>query len=163
RRDRLGARRAAREAGARVSEAPAPGATTAASAASAGDGTDADPLAGIDLEAAAATPGTWLELAIAADHEAVEAVSEILSRAAPGFLSRGAPGGPGVGPGFELVDEGLAARVAPARPALVRAHLPVRDPASVRDAVARVDRELGHLQAFGLRPIGDLRTRVVHE
>ena len=46
------------------------------------------PLAGIDLAAAAATPGAWLELAVAADHEAVEAVSEILSRAAPGGTSR---------------------------------------------------------------------------
>jgi ribosomal protein L11 methyltransferase len=115
----------------------------------------ADPLAGIDLEAAASTPGAWLELSIAADHEAVEAVSEILSRAAPGGTS--------VEPAFELVDEGLAARVDVARPALVRAHLPLRDPVAARDAVGRVDRDLGHLQAFGLRPIGDLRARVVHE
>jgi ribosomal protein L11 methyltransferase len=114
-----------------------------------------DPLAGIDLPAATATPGAWLELSVAADHEAVEAVSEILSRAAPGGTS--------VEPAFELVDEGLAARVDLARPALVRAHLPLRDVDEVRAAVARADRELGHLQAFGLRPIGDLAARVVHE
>jgi ribosomal protein L11 methyltransferase len=117
----------------------------------AGDG----PLAGIDLAAAAATSGAWLELSVAADHEAVEAVSEILARAAPGGTS--------VEPAFELVEDGLAARVDLARPALVRAHLPMRDVATVRAAVGRADRELGHLQAFGLRPIGDLRAAVVHE
>ena len=68
-------------------------------------------------------PGSWLELSIAADHEAVESVSEILSRAAPGGTS--------VEPAFELVDEGLAARVDLARPALVRAHLPLLDVAAV--------------------------------
>ena len=70
-------------------------------------------LAGIDLSAESGT-GAWLELAVAADHEAVEAVSEILSRAAPGGTS--------VEPAFELVNEGLAARVDVARPAMVRAH-----------------------------------------
>ena len=113
------------------------------------------PLAAIDLDAVAATPGAWLELSVAADHEAVEAVSEILARAAPGGTS--------VEPAFELVEEGLAARVDLARPALVRAHLPIIDPTAVRTAVARAERELGHLQAFGLRPMGDLAARVVLE
>ena len=117
--------------------------------------TEADPLAGIDLEAACSTPGSWLELAVSADHEAVEAVSEILSRAAPGGTS--------VEPAFELVEEGLAARVDLARPARVRAHLPLRDAGAARAAVAQADRELGHLQAFGLRPIGDLTASVIHE
>ncbi len=125
-----------------------------ASAEPRGDAT-AGPLAGIDLAAAAVTPGSWLELSVAADHEAVEAVSEILARAAPGGTS--------VEPAFELVEEGLAARVDFARPAMVRAHLPVLDVAAIREAVARVDRELGHLQAFGMRPIGDLAAAVVLE
>ncbi len=116
---------------------------------------DADPLAGLDLAAVAATPGAWLELAVSADHEAVEAVSEILSRAAPGGTS--------VEPAFELVEEGLAARVDLTRPARVRAHLPVLEPAAVRAAVEQADRELGHLQAFGLRPIGDLAVTVIRE
>ena len=126
----------------------------ARSAAFAGVAT-AGPLAGIDLAAAAATPGAWLELAVSADHEAVEAVSEILSRAAPGGTS--------VEPAFELVEEGLAAKVDLTRPARVRAHLPIRDVAAVRAAVERADVELGHLQAFGLRPIGDLTTSIVLE
>lgn len=100
-------------------------------------------------------PGAWLELAVEADVEAVEAVSEILGRAAPGGTS--------VEPAFDLVDEGLGARVDPTRPATVRAYLPARDPAGAERAAAEVAVALGHLQAFGLRPIGDLRTRIVHE
>ena len=124
------------------------------------DPSDATPgvsgaLAGLDLPAAAATPGAWLELAVAVDHEAVEAVSEILARAAPGGTS--------VEPAFELVEDGLAARVDLERPAQVRAHLPLVDVPAVLAAVARAERELGHLQAFGLRPIGDLAAKVVHE
>ena len=99
--------------------------------------------------------GAWLELAVEADVEAVEAVSEILGRAAPGGTS--------VEPAFELVDEGLGARLDPSRPAIVRAYLPARDRAVADRTVAEVAEALGHLQAFGLRPIGVLRTRVVQE
>jgi ribosomal protein L11 methyltransferase len=100
-------------------------------------------------------PGAWLELAVEADIEAVEAVSEILGRVAPG--------GSSVEPGFELVDEGLGARLDPSRPAVVRAYVPARDPATIEAAVAAADAALGHLRAFGLRPIGELATRLVHE
>jgi ribosomal protein L11 methyltransferase len=99
--------------------------------------------------------GSWLELSIEADVEAVEAISEILGRVAPGGTS--------VEPGFELTDEGLGARIDPARPATVRAYVPARDPAAVERAVAATTEALGHLQAFGLRPIGELRTRRVDE
>jgi ribosomal protein L11 methyltransferase len=99
--------------------------------------------------------GAWLELAVDADVEAVEAVSEILGRAAHGGTS--------VEPAYELVDEGLSARVDPTRPATVRAYLPARDRAAANQAAADVAEALGHLQAFGLRPIGELRTRLVHE
>jgi ribosomal protein L11 methyltransferase len=100
-------------------------------------------------------PGAWLEIAVEADVEAVEAVSEILGRVAPGGVS--------VEPAFELVDEGLAARIDPTRRATVRAYVPARDPSAAEGAAAIAAEALGHLQAFGLRPIGDLRTRVVHE
>ena len=99
--------------------------------------------------------GAWLELAVEADVEAVEAVSEILGRAAPGGTS--------VEPAFELVDEGLGARLDPSRPAIVRAYLPARDRAAAERSAAEVAEALGHLQAFGLRPIGELRTRIVEE
>ncbi len=68
-----------------------------------------------------------------------------------------------VEPGFTLVDEGLGAAVDPAAPGDVRAYLPARDAAAVRRATGEVDRALGHLQAFGLRQIGEIQTKVVHE
>ena len=98
---------------------------------------------------------TWLELAVTCDTEAVEAVSEILSRVAPGGVS--------VEPGYRLTDEGLGAVVDAGRPATVRAYLPARDPRAVREAVAAADRARGHLSAFGLREIGALVTAVVHD
>jgi len=113
---------------------------------SAGSDPAADGLVGEDA---------WLELAVACDPEAVEAVSEILARVAPGGVS--------VEPGFTLVDEGLGAAVDPLAPATVRAYLPARDAGAVRRATEEVDRALGHLQAFGLREIGELSTQVVHE
>ena len=97
----------------------------------------------------------WLELSVEADVEAVEAISEIFGRAAPGGTS--------IEPAFDLVDEGLGARIDPTRPATVRAHVPARDRAAADRAVAQVAEALGHLQAFGLRPIGELRTRLIHE
>ncbi|HET9615140.1 MAG TPA: hypothetical protein VFP22_10030, partial [Candidatus Limnocylindrales bacterium] len=92
---------------------------------------------------AAARPssGAWLELSVEADVEAVEAVSEILSRFAPGGTS--------VEPAFELVEEGLVARVDPTRPSTVRAYVPARDPAAAERAAADASVALGHLQAFG--------------
>jgi ribosomal protein L11 methyltransferase len=110
------------------------------------DGTPGDGLSG---------DGAWLELTVTCDAEAVEAVSEILAREAPGGVS--------VEPGFRLAEEGLAAVVDPARPAVVRAYLPARDAAGVREAVGRADAALGHLAAFGLGGIGELATQVVHE
>jgi ribosomal protein L11 methyltransferase len=98
---------------------------------------------------------TWIELSVRADLEAVEAVSEILSRFAPG--------GTTVQPGFELIDEGLGARVDPNQPAIVRAYLPGRDRTAARASVRDARIALGHLQAFELRPIGELELSVVHE
>lgn len=112
-----------------------------------------DPFAG--LADGTSADGAWLELSVVADPEAVEAVSEILSRVAPGGTS--------VEPAFDLVDDGLGAHVDATLPATVRAHLPARDRRAARAAVAHVREDLGHLQAFGLRPIGDVEVRVVLE
>ncbi len=111
-----------------------------------GDGDDDDALP---------APGAWLELSIEADLEAVETISEILGRVATG--------GTTVEPAYDLVDEGLGARVDPTRPAVVRGYVPARDASAAEAAAAQVAEALGHLQAFGLRAIGDLRTRIVHE
>jgi ribosomal protein L11 methyltransferase len=45
----------------------------------------------------------------------------------------------------------------------VRGYIPATDPAAARAAMDQVRIDLGHLQAFALRPIGDLEVRVVHE
>ena len=105
--------------------------------------------------AGVAEHGAWLELSVESDVEAVEAVTAILGRVAPGGTS--------VEPAYELVDEGLGARIDPTRPSIVRAYVPARDRAAAERAVAEATEALGHLQAFGLRPIGELTTRLVHE
>jgi ribosomal protein L11 methyltransferase len=116
-------------------------------------GTDRAAVEELDFDALRA--GVWVELSVAADVEAVEAVSEILTRFAPGGTS--------VEPGFALSNEGLGAVIDPALPAMVRAYLPGLDPAAVRQAIDDATTTLGHLQAFGLRPIGPLQTRLVRE
>ncbi|HXQ96152.1 MAG TPA: 50S ribosomal protein L11 methyltransferase, partial [Candidatus Acidoferrales bacterium] len=112
-------------------------------------------IRGVAGGGAVAQPATWLEVSIAVDHEAVEAVCEILSRAATAGVS--------VEPAFAQLDEGLAASLDSARPVLVRAWLPDAEAAATADALGRVRTALGHLQAFGLRPMGELRTAVVRD
>lgn len=85
----------------------------------------------------------------------MEQVSEIISRACPGGVSVEAP--------FEVVNEGLGARVDVTQPAVVRGYVTATDQVAARSAVESVRRDLGHLQAFGLRPIGELETRLVNE
>jgi len=99
--------------------------------------------------------GTWLELSIEADPEAVEAVSEILSRAASGGVSVEQP--------FSTEQEGLAATVIAGAPVTIRAYLPAIDMIAADAAIAEARERLGHLTAFELRPIGELHIRAVHE
>jgi ribosomal protein L11 methyltransferase len=73
------------------------------------------------------------------------------------------PGGVAVEVPFELVDEGLGTRLDPARPAIVRGYIAASDPQAARAAVEAARRDLAHVQAFELRHIGDISTRVVHE
>ena len=81
------------------------------------------------------TAGAWLELSIEADLEAVETISEILGRVATG--------GTTVEPAYDLVDEGLGARVDPSRPAVVRGYVPARDASAAQAAVVEVAEALG--------------------
>jgi ribosomal protein L11 methyltransferase len=64
---------------------------------------------------------------------------------------------------FVPVQEGLAARIDYARPAIVRGYISAIDYGAVQAAIDDVGKALSHLQAFELRPIGDVQTRVVHE
>jgi len=96
---------------------------------------------------AASTAGAhvrWLEIAVPAHAEAVEAVSEILSRHGHNGIAVELPLAPRGGAdhtvkAYLLEDVDAVAKVADARDAL------------------------GHLQAFGLGPIGDLAVRVVDD
>jgi len=96
----------------------------------------------------------WLELTVEVDAEAVEAVSEIFGR-----MGRGAAVRP-----TRLVrdpaDE-LSVREDPTAPYEVTFHLP--DDAAAAAALDTTERALWHLQAFGLRPVGELRVRSVDD
>lgn len=100
------------------------------------------------------TPTRWIELSVEADVEAVEPVSEILGRVASGTA---------VQPTRLLrdPDDELAAREDPSAPFLVVAHIP--DDEAAPTAIEATERALWHLQAFGLRPVGHLRTRRVDD
>jgi ribosomal protein L11 methyltransferase len=99
--------------------------------------------------------GTWIELSVEVDPEAVEAVSEILSRDAGGGVAIEQP--------FHTESEGLAARIVEGAPVTIRAYLPALDRAFANAAIAAARERLGHLAAFELRPIGQLEVREVHE
>ena len=96
----------------------------------------------------------WLELTVEADVEAVEAVSEIFGRLGHGAAVR---------PTRLLRDpnDELAVREDPSAPYLVTAHVP--DDAAAADALASTERALWHLQAFGLRPVGQLQFSSVED
>jgi ribosomal protein L11 methyltransferase len=96
----------------------------------------------------------WLELTVEADVEAVEAVSEIFARVGASAAVR---------PTRLLRDQNdeLAAREDPAAPYEVTVHLP--DDGAAPAALEATEKALWHLQAFGLRPVGELRVRSVDE
>jgi len=96
----------------------------------------------------------WLELMVQADVEAIEPISEIFGR-----LGRGAVVRPTRLRGDPVAAEEL--REDPDAPYLISVQIP--DDAGARAAIDRTERALWHLQAFGLRPIGDLGVRGVEE
>lgn len=63
---------------------------------------------------------------------------------------------------FRALEEGLAAEVDTSKPAVVRGYLAADQSASTA-AMEQVIEDLGHLQAFELRHIGELTARLVHE
>ena len=109
----------------------------------------------ISVDEGTSAAGTWLELSVEVDPEAVEAVSDILSRDAGGSVSVEQP--------FTTEQEGLAAVPIAGAPVIIRAYLPAIDRAAAEAAIASARARLGHLTAFDLRPIGDLAVREVYE
>ena len=96
----------------------------------------------------------WLELTVTCDNEAIEAVSEILGRVGQGSAVR---------PTRLIRDpaDELSAREDPTAPYEITAHIPEDEAAP--SAVEATERALWHLQAFGLRPVGELRVRSVDD
>jgi ribosomal protein L11 methyltransferase len=96
----------------------------------------------------------WLELTVTCDSEAIEAVSEIFGRVGQGTAVR---------PTRLIRDpnDELSAREDPTAPYEITVHLPDDEAAPV--AVETTERALWHLQAFGLRPVGELRVRSVDD
>jgi ribosomal protein L11 methyltransferase len=96
----------------------------------------------------------WLELTVTCDNEAIEAVSEILGRVGQGSAVR---------PTRLLRDpaDELSAREDPTAPYEITAHIP--EDGAAPAAVEATERALWHLQAFGLRPLGELRVRSVDD
>src|SRR5579864_8538058 len=95
----------------------------------------------------------WLELTVQAHPEAVESVSELLSRYTPGGVAIEEP--------FELIDEGQEYRVLTGEPVKVHAYLPIDG--TEEEARQRVAEGLWHLASLGSHFVGDLQTRIVNE
>ena len=89
----------------------------------------------------------WIELAVQADNEAVEAVAEVFSR-------YGHNGGVAIEEPFDQEKDGDGLRVATDRPFIVRAYIPANEEA--REKVEAVERALWHLSQ--MRYVGPLST-----
>jgi ribosomal protein L11 methyltransferase len=95
----------------------------------------------------------WLELTVQSHPEAIEAVSELLSRYAPGGVAIEEP--------IELIDEGQEYRVLSGQPVQVHAYLPVDG--KEEEARQGVAEGLWHLSSLGSHFVSDLQTRIVNE
>lgn len=96
----------------------------------------------------------WLELSVTADVEAVEAVSEILGRVATGTA---------VHPTSLVRDPNDELAATPDQTAPMRVVAHVADGPDAPAQVETTERALWHLQAFGLRPVGELLVRAVDD
>jgi ribosomal protein L11 methyltransferase len=95
----------------------------------------------------------WLELTVQAHPEAIESVSELLSRYASGGVAIEEP--------IELLDEGQEYRVLSGQPVKVRAYLPIDG--KEEEVRQRVAEGLWHLSSLGPQFVGELQTRIVNE
>lgn len=98
-------------------------------------------------------PTHWLELSITCAPEAVEAVSEVMSRYAPGGVAIEEP--------YTLLDDGQFAQVVPDAPVTVRVYVPAD--ANGEESRARIEEGLWHLRQIGFGAISDITTRTLAE
>lgn len=95
----------------------------------------------------------WLELTVRTHPEAIESVSELLSRYMPGGVAIEEP--------IELIDEGQAYRVLTGQSVQVHAYLPIDG--KEEETQRHVAEGLWHLASLGPQFVGDLQTRIVNE
>ncbi len=95
----------------------------------------------------------WLELTVQVHPEAVESVSELLSRYTIGGVAIEEP--------IELLDEGQEYRVQVGKPVNVHAYLPVDG--SEADARQHIAEGLWHFASLGAHFVGELQTCIVNE
>ena len=95
----------------------------------------------------------WLELTVRTHPEAVESVSELLSR----YIS----GGVAIEEPIELIDEGQEYRVLTGQPVHIHAYLPIDG--TEEETGQRIAEGLWHLSSLGSQFVGDLQTRIVNE
>src|SRR6185312_10964516 len=95
----------------------------------------------------------WLELTIQTHPEAVESVSELLTRYTSGGVAIEEP--------IELIDEGQEYRIRTGQPVSVHAYLPIDG--KEEEARQRVAEGLWHLSRIGTHFVGELQTRTVNE
>lgn len=95
----------------------------------------------------------WLELTVQAHPEAIESVSELLSRYTAGGVAIEEP--------IELLDEGQEYRVLVGKPVLVHAYHPIDG--KEEQARQHIAEGLWHLSSLGEHFVGELSTRIVNE
>lgn len=98
-------------------------------------------------------PEYWLELSVTADPEAVEAISEVMSRYASGGVAIEEP--------YELADDGQVALPIPGSPATVRVYVPAD--AAGEEARQRIEEGLWHLRQIGAGNISEISLRRLAE
>ncbi len=95
----------------------------------------------------------WLELTVQTHPEAVESVSELLSRYTSNGIAIEQP--------IELIDEGQEYRVLTGRPVQVHAYLPIDG--NEEEGRQRIAEGLWHLRSLGEHFVGELQTRIVKD
>lgn len=98
-------------------------------------------------------PTHLLELTVTCVPEAVEAVSEVMSRYAPGGVAIEEP--------YTLLDDGQVAEVVPDAPVTVRTYVPAD--AVGEEARSHIEEGLWHLRQIGFGAISDITIRTLAE
>lgn len=98
-------------------------------------------------------PQHWLELSVTAQPEAVEAISEVMSRHTTGGVAIEEP--------YDLADDGQVPIPIPGAPVTVRAYVPAD--AGGEEARRRIEEGMWHLRQIGFGEISDVAVRTLAE